>query len=458
MRRKFLPVFIWSSLTILCLSPCSSLDAQGVYSENFNEMLPTVVLEGWERYDEPLAEGSPSLWVYKRFLDRVAIAQISNIYGPGVHHRGTWITRKDEVWRDGSIRVLMTCTDNDVVGLLFRYVDPQNFYVFDMTEQKRRPWDGMQDSRWARVQKCRNGEYTLLTLDESRTYHNNDGIWHEMRVDMQGDHFQFFFDGTQIFDVVDPSQPIMEGSIGLASWAQSSVLFDDLRVDGILIDDFNRDVKSTTPPGWTAYEEPGLREGPAHWQVGKIGDEQALVQYANAHKPNDDRRGTWIVLDDRSWRRMTLDWDMYNTDDDVAGVLFHYQDAENFYIMEMTLQPRAPDRNLEKTPWARLRKCVSGEYRVIAWVGEAVYQKNRWHHGRITVDGLQIRVWMDDNLVLEVIDEMPAPQEGSIGFSSYAQQVVAFDDVRVIGPLPVPVYESSPAIWGDVKRRVQNSP
>ena len=433
-------------------------EASGVYAENFDEKLPTIQLDGWERHDEPLAEGKPSLWVFKNFAERTAIAQISNIYGQGLQHRGTWITKKDQVWRDGSLEVLLTCTDDDVIGLLFRYVDAQNFYVLDMTDQKRFPWDDRPESRWVRLRKCLDGNYTLLgLLEDVRTYRGNDGKWHTVRIDMQGSDFQMFFDGGLLMEATDPEQPILEGTIGLAAWAQSSVLFDDLRFDALLVDDFDRDVHAIAPTGWTVYQEPGCREGPAHWQVDRVGDELALVQHSNAYKSSKACRGTWIVLEDHSWGRMTLDWDMYHTDDDIVGVLFHYQDTENFLTLEMSLQPRAPDEGVDKCPWIRLRKCVSGEYSLLGWTDQGVYQEHIWQHGQIEVKSDQIRVWLDDALVLEAVDSEPSLTRGTIGFSTYAHQWAAFDNVRVIGPMAVSGDQHLKRVWGEVKE-AQDSP
>jgi hypothetical protein len=52
------------------------------------------------------------------------------------------------------------------------------------------------------------------------------GVWHELAVEAQGDHFQVFFDGQPVLDSHDKTFPDA-GKLGLWTKADSVTYFDD---------------------------------------------------------------------------------------------------------------------------------------------------------------------------------------------------------------------------------------
>lgn len=101
-------------------------------------------------------------------------------------------------------------------GLVFRYRDPDDYYVvranalennivlFHVVKGVRRPFKG-----WV-------GRVAA-------------GVWHELRVDARGDHFEVYWEGKKIIDVYDKTfaDP---GKVGLWTKADSVTDFDDLSV------------------------------------------------------------------------------------------------------------------------------------------------------------------------------------------------------------------------------------
>ncbi len=101
-------------------------------------------------------------------------------------------------------------------GLVFRLKDADNYYVtranalednvrlYHVVKGKRRQfagWDGKVAS----------------------------GVWHELAVDAQGDHFQVFFNGKKVIDANDKTFADA-GKIGLWTKADSVIYFDNLTV------------------------------------------------------------------------------------------------------------------------------------------------------------------------------------------------------------------------------------
>lgn len=99
-------------------------------------------------------------------------------------------------------------------GLVFRLSDPDNYYIartnalegnvrlYHVVKGKR-----VQFAGW-------NGKI-------------KSGVWHELAIDAQGDHFQVFFDHNKIIDAHDRTFS-EAGKFGLWTKADSVIYFDDL--------------------------------------------------------------------------------------------------------------------------------------------------------------------------------------------------------------------------------------
>ena len=99
-------------------------------------------------------------------------------------------------------------------GLVFRYRDENNYYITRA--------NALEDNvRLYHVVKGRRVEFagwngTVKT-----------GIWHDLRVDAKGDHFEVYFDGKKVMDAHDKTFSDA-GNVGLWTKADSVIYFDDL--------------------------------------------------------------------------------------------------------------------------------------------------------------------------------------------------------------------------------------
>jgi hypothetical protein len=100
-------------------------------------------------------------------------------------------------------------------GLVFRYADPQNYYVLAAAC----PNDTLA------LYRMNGGQLNLIksvpaTLERGR--------WYNMKVDARGGHFVAYLDGQQMFSADDGS--LAKGRIGVWSQNDSRVSFDNLKV------------------------------------------------------------------------------------------------------------------------------------------------------------------------------------------------------------------------------------
>jgi hypothetical protein len=158
-----------------------------------------------------------------------------------------------EPWTDYRVMLTMRSTDDDALGVMFRYQDANNYYRFS--------WD--KERAYRRLVKKENGVFTLLAGDQvpyevGRTY--------QVEIVAQHSTLEVWIDGTRIFTATDTS--FAAGSIALYSWFNKGSYFDEMQVEdlrtGIVLlwDDFS----DGNLDGWRIVDE-GRRNDPSRWSA-----------------------------------------------------------------------------------------------------------------------------------------------------------------------------------------------
>ena len=102
-------------------------------------------------------------------------------------------------------------------GLVWRAKDAKNYYVAR--------YNPLEDNyRVYKVDKGRRGQMQSANIKHSQG-------WHTLRVTMQGDHIQCYYDGKMHMDAKDSTFP-EAGKIGLWTKSDAQSHFDDLTVSG----------------------------------------------------------------------------------------------------------------------------------------------------------------------------------------------------------------------------------
>jgi len=120
-------------------------------------------------------------------------------------------------WVDYRVTVRLRSDDDDAIGVMFRYVDPDNWYRFSLDHRRSyrrlvRCVDGMVDELWSDASAYEVGRDHLITIDAVR------------------DSLAGWVDGVAVFSVQDPSHPA--GTIGLYCWANAGARFGSVTVTG----------------------------------------------------------------------------------------------------------------------------------------------------------------------------------------------------------------------------------
>ena len=179
-------------------------------------------MRGWQIIDEGTIE-APSNW---NVVNGV-VQQSSNIYGPSAdattNRKGTfayWDDPSALLWTDYMLTATLRSSDNDGIGLLFRYQDPSNYYKIDLDTQRN----------FQTLVKVAGGiETPLATIAAS--YPQNAEM--ELQVKVISDQITVTFNGSDIFvgPITDSALP--RGTVALYAWANTGAFFDHVVVQSV---------------------------------------------------------------------------------------------------------------------------------------------------------------------------------------------------------------------------------
>ena len=169
---------------------------------------------GWTVVDQGTASG-PSSWSATTGELRQT-SNINNGSSSGLSLVGTHM-RYDQgsSWTDYQLSLTLRSDDDDALGVMVRYQDPDNYYRFS--------WDRQRAYR--RLVKVHNGVFTLLAED-SVPYVQ--GQTYQVDFLVEGAQLEVKIDGASVFNVADTS--LTAGTVGLYTWANNGARFDNVQV------------------------------------------------------------------------------------------------------------------------------------------------------------------------------------------------------------------------------------
>ncbi len=371
----------------------------------------------WEFVDEG-TDFAPSNWEIVEGMLR----QTSNIHSEPTDSNllskpGTQAIAGDPSWSDVVVSAqLLAVEDDDMLGLMFRYVDENHYYCWSMDRERQ----------YRRLVKNVGGTFTLLWQDDF--IYELEQIY-EFTVVAIGNTLRGYMDGVPVFVVEDRDLPT--GRIALHCWAHQDARFSKVRVypadqvfNNWLLDESFAYLDSTR---WTFVDE-GDRNGPSQWQVSN----GELIQTSNivggSNDPSElNKPGTTALAGDKTWTNYRTSVRLRSHDNDGIGLTVRRTDENNFYRLSM-------DRALS---YIRLIKKVSGTTTAL-WEQPFQYIEGRDYILTLDCIGDRIVGYLDGVKLFSVDDrDLTA---GCIGLYCWANDDAHFSEVRVAAPIWVPYY------------------
>ena len=179
-------------------------------------------LPDWTVVDEGTKD-APSSWQ----ISSGWLAQTTNIYGPDSsavdNRKGTyayWNEPEAFFWSDYKFEVSLKATDNDGIGVMFRYQDPANYYKFDMDRERN----------FRKLFKMYKGTETLLAnVTVTPGYPTNTQM--QVKVAIDGNQINILLDGVNVFGSAITDSDIDCGTVALYDWGTAAAYFDNFSID-----------------------------------------------------------------------------------------------------------------------------------------------------------------------------------------------------------------------------------
>jgi hypothetical protein len=368
----------------------------------FHETFGPNALDHYTVVDQGDVTG-PSVWS----VSAGRIVQTSNIYGGSVaanaaEKPGTVALVGESAWSDVRISAAFGSTDNDSVGLVFRYQNEDNYYRFSMDAERA----------FRRLVKRVGGVTTVLWEDATiyavgRTY--------QIDIVVSADRLLGYADDELLFSVRDGDLPA--GRLGMYCWANQGAFFERLDVEQL------ESPSIVWAPVFTDLSEieietaSGVVNGPAVWAAAG----GTLTQSSDVHVPDEtaDRLGTAAVSRTGPWEDMTISAALLSTTNGALGIMFRYTDASNYYRFSMG----------QGDPHRRLVKRVAGVTTTL-WEDGSGYTVGQTHALTVRVRGSGIHLALDGVALTTVFDSDLV--EGRAALYCWSNAGASFANVVVI--------------------------
>jgi len=312
-------------------------------------------------------------------------------------------------WTDYQLNLMMRSNDDDSIGVMFRYQDENNYYRFEWDKQRA----------YCRLSRFENGSFKILG-EAPNAYAI--GQWYDVEITAKGSKLEVFIDGLLIFSVTDNS--LTSGSIALYTWGNAGGYFDDITVQEIAVPaqtlPYAENFDDGYFDGWSIVDE-GNYDGPSSWSA----NTGTLIQNSNIYSlptgPELPKLGTYAFYKfGNNWIDYQFNIAIRSEDDDSIGVMFRYQDNNNYYRFSWDSQ----------RSYRRLVKKQNGLFTLLA-EDRVPYVTDQTYQIEVVAQDTKLEVSIDGMLIFSVIDNSFA--SGTIALYTWGNAGGHFDDLVVEG-------------------------
>lgn len=196
---------------------------------NFDKLRPGTVPPNWTL--SATGPANPARW--EIVFDKTAPSRgnvFSEMSGVSNDSESPLAIYDKVICRDGDLSVKFKIVPNarraKAVGIVWRYQDPQNYYLLELSV----------DQRNIALYRIENGQRRPVPVLHGRagdvgvSHDLRTGKWYETKVMFRGDRFKVLFDNRELFNAVDDSLQT-PGKTGLWTRGGTVASFDDYRID-----------------------------------------------------------------------------------------------------------------------------------------------------------------------------------------------------------------------------------
>jgi hypothetical protein len=291
---------------------------------------------------------------------------------------GTHLVGGEAGWSDIALAVrLRSDIAAGAVGVLFRYIDENNYYRFSMaTDGPRR-----------RLVKREAGVFTLLWEDTAPVVVGQD---YDLRIEAVGGNLRVLIDGGEVCAVRDTAH--LAGRIALYAWRCRAAAFTQLTV--------SRRIHQL--PGWEFIDVGPLANGSTWQREGGALGQTAPIAGTPPGAPDPSVHGSYAVAGDPTWTDIRLDVRVLMEAPDAIGVALRWNGPENH--LQLVLDARLGTFSL-----IRHASAVT----TTLWSGAGTVLPGVWRELTVEAIGTRLRAMLDGIVLFDLHDASQA--NGQVG-------------------------------------------
>lgn len=398
---------------------------------------------------KPTRSQMAGMWLQKLGTGAIEMSENASmndgVNAIGIEFQGPRLVRGDAAWTDYTWETVIEALDNDGIGVLFRYQDEKNYYRLTFQSEVLTSFGAVPAG--ITLQRVVDGVYSELFRDIDPTKSGDNGadatagfiysapqstlgyqIWRP-RVVAVGGTFRIeidaiLTDGTEFPNyytatVTDPA-PLTHGKVGIHTWGHSANEFRDFKLTlaGHAQPEFfdghnNADAKGWTDATIATMSDPNVVEGETAGEAGTaagspisgfgirvdlnaIGVRDNRYIQGTGQDPDNlnagtaDFEGPRAVVGSLAWADYTYSVDVRTFDNDGLGIIYRYQNENNFYRLMFMNQD---GNNLGAPPrGVSAQKRLNGTFSKVFWSGDGgdnfIYTPGeRWHVDLVATGG-----------------------------------------------------------------------
>lgn len=429
--------------------------------------------ENWYQYASKEGKDSAPTWGYYQYFLNGHYKVIEHKGNFRDNRSGAHLVLKNKDYYDFEFKCSFLLKDNNTFGIAFRYMDPFNYYIFEVSNQ---------DKGVKRIRKFIGGLAHDLDMKNDGgflqdTWYNikirgQQSVFHVYMTDYNGEdldsHYELKFKFTD--------NELVHGSVAFTSNGMNYLLIDNINISSLEctnFDDGGSGKVLALPPTCSRFQETFRNgfyyrwkfidplesvDGPGFW---KLNDDFAdreivLAQHSLVSGASEFQEGTIALLSDvtKVCNQGRFIIKVKALDEGIIGLIFRFDNTSeivnigsslgtsqnsqtnnlnfsnsNFYILEISGMPN--------DQFVRIRKKVKDKYTLVSSNPTLGYKKNTWFKIILTIENDTFNAFItensrDDNII-KVFPNGAIDNDlkfGLLGVSTYKTKAI-FDEISL---------------------------
>lgn len=328
-------------------------------------------------------------------------------------------------------------------GIAFRYRDPFNYYVFEMSKLK---------NGYVRLSKVVKGKLEVLQTVMNGGF--NPKVWYLVKIEAQQNNLKVWYSSAEkntekslqlIFDLFDNEH--VHGTIAFAANGVDRSLIDNIAIvpkkckEGSETNLDNQIIISPTCPRyietykenvtqrWETVDPLEVTNGPSAWTLAKEVDGRELVFFNNSRVFGSSSReeGSLYFLNEaeKVITKGNLSVKFKPLDEGIVGLVFKMESETKYYIAEITSKS------------VRIRKRSNNNYVLLSENNKLGYKVGEWNKAIVIADNNKLNVLLSidfyKNSMAKAFESDVVDNEihhGKVGLSTYNSRTY-FDEIKL---------------------------